>query len=214
MFENIPVEIGIDLATALSIVGASITYVSSERRRRREDSQRDYVRQCERRIDMAYKVVDEVLGILPILRERTAAIHHIVAQNSFDGNGVSDFQATGQAIQTIINDLLDEVELGLMRPLAVKVATVGGDGVWNVARGDFEKSLKIIQQAFSGLERVLTSENINEEMAKVALSQAVPLLYGEKKIGGEIHTLYSALINFSRALKDGLLQSGEDTQQG
>jgi hypothetical protein len=212
MFENLPIEIGIDLATALSIVGASITYIVSERRRSKEESQRDYTRRCERRVDMAYQVVDEVLGVLPIIRSRTADIHKLVLKRKASNEEGADFAELGRAIQLKVNDIFDEVELGLMRPLAVKVETVGGESAWNVARKDFEKSLKTLQQAFLGLEKVLGDADLAESQGHAVLSQAVPLLYGEEKIGGEIHTLYSALIDFSQDLKDGLLQNG-DTQQ-
>lgn len=211
MFETLPIQVGLDLATALSVLGACLAYIHAEKQKRLEQRKREDSREHSQRTEMAYRVVDEVLNFNHELHEVAKEIHHLVLQTTEEtGSNPKKFANVAAEINRKLHGLLDRLEFTLLRPLEVRVETVGGTAIWQLAREELEVSLNTLERAFSGLQKVCDDEHIDSKTLKDVLSQAVPMLYGKEKIGDEIHTLHSALIQFSRTLGKGLRGQNEN----
>ena len=202
------ISIGFDLATSASIIGASIAYVLSERKRRTVE--REWRRELisQKQIELSYATVVDVLNFLPVVTGTARKVHEGIQVQRLslsDGTALISPETTAREIRKDFIQLRDRIEFELLRPLEVKVDFVEGHDVWNIWAAKCQKRLDTVAQAMDGLVKGCASLDLTIDEKQNLLAQAVPLLVASEAIGGEIHSVYTALIELAKDVKLGLL---------
>jgi len=203
------ISIGFDLATSASIIGASIAYLLSERKRRTVE--REWRRELisQKQIELSHATVVDVLNFLPVITGTMRKVNEgIKAQRHSplpDGTALISPEAAARAIREDVIQLRDRIEFELLRPLEVKVDFVEGHDVWNIWAAKCQKRLDTVAQAMDGLVDHCARLDLTIDAKQKLLEAAVPLLLGPKPTGGQIHSVHAAVIELARDVKLGLL---------
>lgn len=201
------ISVGIDLATSASIIGASIAYFISERKRRR--AEREWKRQLisQKQVELSHSIVGDVLAFLPVITATARKVHDAVQflpRSSPDGAAPPDLRSVCIAIREEVDLLRERVEFELLRPLEVKVDFVAGVDVWKREASACRAKLDVVKRAIEGLAKECCDPSISGELTQRLFSQAVPLVAAAEPIG-QTDSFYSAIIGLAKSVKFGLL---------
>lgn len=202
------ISFGLDLATSASIIGASIAYVMSERKRRL--SERNWRRELnsQKQVELSHSIVKDVLDFLPVITSTGLRIRDSVygqRPSLSDGTELVTIDGVAHAIREEFIHLREKIEFELLRPLEVKIDFVDGQEVWDREVAKCRTKLGLAEQAMEGLVAICTNPNSSAEVKLEMLEQAIPFLLATEQIGGEHDSVYSALIDLAKDLKCGLL---------
>lgn len=202
------ISVGLDLATSASIVGASIAYVMSERKRRTSERQWRLELTAQKQVELSQSIVNDVLEFMPIITATGRRIHRAVQEQPLalkDGTELATPAGIAQSICDEFSELRDKIEFELLRPLEVKVDFFDGQAVWDREAARCRAKLDIAEQAMKTLVKVCSDPIESADAKRMLLQQAMPFLYASEPIGGKIDSVYSALIALANDLKRGLL---------
>ena len=198
-----------DLAPSASIIGASIAYLISERKRRLVE--REWRRQLnsQRQIELSHALVNDVLAFMPATTDSARKVRDYIRSQRLSSHNGGDVvltpEAAAQAIRAEVIQLHEKLEFELLRPLEVKIDFVDGHHVWDREAAKCRAQLDRVELAMTGLVGDCADPGMSYEDKQERLAQAIPLLSASEPIGGYIDSTYSAVIGLAKNLRSGCL---------
>jgi len=224
MFSAIAFEIGLDIATALSIVAASITYMRAQARSRLEDRRLTEKRLAQQRCDHAMQVARETVFTAVKLAEELAltGIGQMQKWNSI--NDKTDFREISKWVDEFLLKYSESTEMvALVRFREVKTKldillsdnqqnssnhTAAFDKIWDDAREKIGSNAKLVKKMASGFKNLASKnelpDNLDPEI--IAAEMVANAFLTDNRLDQRIISLHSICLDTYKAIYNELLK--------